>query len=149
VFVIATPTGIYDVTREDENATRHGYGSDARDIDRWPRDTARSARPVHPRGYRNSDNNPDFDVPYYAGAGHVDDTRASLTKYPHNGEKLTTQIAEYPAGTIVLDVVEAKTDSLVWRGTALADISQDPNDYARAVRKTVDKIAQSFPKAQP
>jgi hypothetical protein len=101
------------------------------------------------RGYRSSDNNPDFYVAYYAGTGHVVDTRASLTRYHHNGERLRTQIVEYPAGTIVLDVVDARTDSLVWRGTALADIPQDPNDYARAIRKTVDKIAQSFPKAQP
>jgi hypothetical protein len=49
----------------------------------------------------------------------------------------------------VLDVAEAKTDSLAWLGIALADIPQDPNNYARAIRKTVDKIAQSFPNAQP
>jgi hypothetical protein len=101
------------------------------------------------RGYRTADGSPDFYVAYYAGVGRAVDTRASLTKYHYNGEKLTTQTIEYPAGTIVVDVVDAKTNSLVWRGTALSEIPEDPNDYARAIRATVQKIVRSFPSTQP
>lgn len=89
--------------------------------------------------------NPDFYVAYYAGIGHVVDARASLTRYRQNGEKLTTQTLEYPAGTIVIDVVEARTNTLVWRGTALSQIPNDPNDYAGAIRAAVTKIVRRFP----
>ena len=73
------------------------------------------------------------------------DARASLTRYRQNGEKLTTQTVEYPAGTIVIGVVDAKTNALVWRGTALSEIPNDPNDYAAAIRATVMKIVRRFP----
>lgn len=101
------------------------------------------------QGYRVVEWNPDFYVAYYAGVGQVVDARASLTKYHENGEKLTTRTIQYPAGTIVVDVVNAKTDSLVWRGTALSEIPKDPNDYAAAIRATVNKIVGRFPVAQP
>lgn len=99
------------------------------------------------RGYRIVDWNPTFYVAYYAGVGQLVDARASLTKYHHNGQKLTTQTVEYPAGTIV-DVVDAQSNSLVWRGTALSEIPKDPNDYAHAIRTAVNKIVRNFPQAR-
>ena len=100
------------------------------------------------RGYRSADWNPDFYVAYYAGVGQVVDAHASLTKYRRQGEKLTTETVEYPAGTIVVDVIDAPTNFLVWRGTAVSEIPNDPNDYADAIRATVYKIVRSFPKAR-
>ena len=100
------------------------------------------------RGYRIVDWYPTFYVAYYAGVGQVVDARASLTKYHQNGQKLTTQTVEYPAGTIVVDVVDAQSNSLVWRGTALSEIPKDPNDYAHAIRTAVNKIVRNFPQAQ-
>ena len=50
-----------------------------------------------------------------------------------------------PAGTIVSDVVDAKTNSLVLRGTALSEIPKDPNDYAADPRQgDEDRWALSF-----
>jgi hypothetical protein len=100
------------------------------------------------RGYQLVDGAPDFYVAYYAGTGRVVDTRASEKRYHTSGQKITTQTYEYPAGTIVVDVIDAHTDSLVWRGTGLAEIPSDPNDYARAIHDAVDKIVGTFPKAQ-
>jgi hypothetical protein len=100
------------------------------------------------RGYHGVDDAPDFYVAYYAGTGRVVDTRASAKNYHSNGQKITTQTYEYPAGTIVVDVVNARSDSLVWRGTGVAEIPNDPNDYAKTIHATVDKIVGTFPKAQ-
>jgi hypothetical protein len=100
------------------------------------------------RGYHGVDGAPDFYVAYYAGTGRVVDTRASEKTYHSNGQKITTQTYEYPAGTIVVDVVDAHSDSLVWRGTGLAAIPNDPEDYAKAIHATVDKIVGGFPRAQ-
>ena len=98
------------------------------------------------RGYQSVDGTPDFYVAYYAGTGRVVDTRGSAKAY-HVGQKITTETYEYPAGTIVIDVVIARSDSLVWRGIGVAEIPSDPKDYARAVQSTVNKIVEQFPKA--
>jgi hypothetical protein len=100
------------------------------------------------RGYQAVESTPDFYVAYYAGTGHVVDTRAAQKSYRTNGQKITTQTFVYPAGTIVVDVVDARSDSLVWRGTGLARIPNDPNDYARAIQETVKSIVGTFPRAQ-
>ena len=100
------------------------------------------------RGYQAVEGTPDFYVAYYAGTGHVVDTRASEQRYRSNGTKITRETVVYPAGTIVVDVVDARTDSLVWRGTGMAQIPKDPNDYAGTIHEAVDKIVGSFPKAQ-
>jgi len=100
------------------------------------------------RGCQAVESTPDFYVAYYAGTGHVVDTRASQKSYRTNGQKITTQTFVYPAGTIVVDVVDAQSDSLVWRGTGLARIPNNPNDYARAIQETVKSIVGTFPRAQ-
>jgi len=98
------------------------------------------------RGYQSVEGPADFYVAYYAGTGRVVDTRGSAKAY-HVGQKITTETYEYPAGTIVVDVVSARSDSLVWRGIGVAEIPSDPKDYARAVQSTVNKIVEQFPKA--
>jgi Domain of unknown function (DUF4136) len=98
------------------------------------------------RGYQHVDAASDFQVAYYAGTGQVVDTRAYETGY-YAGHRVETQTYDYPAGTIIVDVVNTRSDSLVWRGTGLAPIPSDPEDYARAIRRTVDKVVAEFPKA--
>jgi uncharacterized membrane protein YgcG len=100
------------------------------------------------RGYQAVEGTPDFYVAYYAGTGHLVDTRSSQRRYRAHGQQITTNTFVYPAGTIVVDVVDAQTDSLVWRGTGVATISKDPNDYARAIHQAVDEIVETFPRAQ-
>lgn len=99
------------------------------------------------RGYRYVDAAADFYVDYYAGTGRVVESRGSRKAYHKDGSKITTQTYEYPAGTIVIDVVNARSDSLIWRGIGVAQIPDDPNEYASAIRTTVEKIVESFPKA--
>ncbi len=97
------------------------------------------------RGYQRTDTNPNFYVAYYAGTGKVVDTRAAQSQYHVNGQQLSTKTYEYPAGTIVVDVVDARSDSLVWRGTGLAEIPNDPDDYSRMIRATIDQVVAQFP----
>jgi len=100
------------------------------------------------RGYQAAQGPVDFYVAYYAGTGSVVSTRASEQGYKADGRKISTETIEYPAGTIVVDVVSAHNDSLVWRGTGLAPIPSNPKDYAYVIQKTVDRIVDEFPKAQ-
>jgi hypothetical protein len=99
------------------------------------------------RGYETASGSPDFYVAYYAGTGSVVSTHAAEQSYHTNGSKITRETYEYPAGTVVVDVVDAHSDSLVWRGTGLAPIPDNPKDYAKAIRHTVDEVVEEFPKA--
>ena len=100
------------------------------------------------RGYQSGTGSVDFYVAYYAGTGSVVSTRASEQSYRTNGSKVTTETYEYPAGTIVVDVVDARTNSLVWRGTGLAAIPDNPDDYKRVIQDAVNQIVGEFPMAR-
>jgi hypothetical protein len=100
------------------------------------------------RGYEQTQGPADFYVAYYAGTGSVVSTRASEKTYKTDARRISTETYEYPAGTIVVDAVNAHNDSLVWRGTGLAPIPDNPKDYASAIQNTVDKIVDEFPKAK-
>jgi len=99
------------------------------------------------RGYRLASGQPDFFVAYYAGTGDVVDTRAYAYSYHGQGTQIDRETVEYPAGTIVVDVVDARTSTRVWRGTGGAEIPASANDYARAVRRVVDAIVGQYPHA--
>ena len=97
------------------------------------------------RGYQLADGNADFQVAYYAGTGRVIDTRAYDTPYHADGHKIDTRTFEYPAGTIIVDVVDARSDSLVWRGPGIAEVPDDPDDYAKAIRGTINDVVAPVP----
>jgi hypothetical protein len=100
------------------------------------------------RGYQTAQADPDFQVAYYAGTGRVVDTRAYATSYHADDQKIDTRTFEYPAGTIIVDVVNPRSGSVVWRGTGVAEILDNPEDYARTVRGTIDRVVAQFPKAK-
>jgi hypothetical protein len=100
------------------------------------------------RGYQSGTGSVDFYVAYYAGTGSVVSTRASEQSYKTTGSKLTTETYEYPAGTIVVDVVDARNNSLIWRGTGLAAIPNNPDDYKRVIQDAVNQIVAQFPHAR-
>ena len=55
---------------------------------------------------------------------------------------------EYVEGTLVLDVVDAKTDEVVWRGWSRKDLGGDPKpeNIRTYVNQAVAKILEEFPR---
>lgn len=98
------------------------------------------------RGYAESAA-PDFLVAYYAGAGDI----INVQTYPYgysgasNTGKMT--ITDYPAGTVIVDVIDAKTNQLVWRGQGVSKIPDSPHRYSRQLAVAVSDIIAQFPKA--
>jgi hypothetical protein len=45
----------------------------------------------------------------------------------------------------VLDMYDAKTKHLVWRGTASSGISNNPNDNQQRFNKASDPLLKNFP----
>jgi hypothetical protein len=53
--------------------------------------------------------------------------------------------AEYTHGAVVIDVVDARTNQLLWRGHAAADPTGDPAVTVRGLDRTVAAILDRFP----
>ena len=56
-------------------------------------------------------------------------------------------VREYDEGTLILDVIDAESRELVWRGVAQAKISQNssPDQRGRKINEAVSKILANFP----
>jgi hypothetical protein len=57
----------------------------------------------------------------------------------------TTTVSEYQVGTLVVDVFDAKSKSLMWRGIAQDEVSDDPKKNIDKIEKASDKMFMDFP----
>ena len=56
-----------------------------------------------------------------------------------------TTTTEYTVGTLVVDIFDAKTRQLLFRGTAQDEISDKPEKNVKKVQKAADKMFKNFP----
>lgn len=115
---------------------------------------------------------PDFLVAYYAGTKQKMDTtywnpdpwwRYGYPGYGRRGYRYgwawpwygspfdapwpDMQVREYTQGSVIVDVIDAKTKELLWRGQGTATVSKDPATYAKELDQTVGAILKKFPHA--
>src|SRR5215470_5284254 len=57
----------------------------------------------------------------------------------------TTTTSEYLVGTLVVDIYEAKTKALMYRGTATDELSDKPEKNQKKLQKASDKLFKDFP----
>jgi hypothetical protein len=57
----------------------------------------------------------------------------------------TTTVNNIPVGTLVLDIYDTKSKSLVWRGLAHDQLSEKPDKDTKKLEKAVDKMFDKFP----
>ena len=57
----------------------------------------------------------------------------------------STTVSEYLVGTLVVDMFDAKSKNLVFRGTAEDEISDNPEKNAKRLEKASDKLFKNFP----
>ncbi|HMI56520.1 MAG TPA: DUF4136 domain-containing protein [Gemmatimonadaceae bacterium] len=98
------------------------------------------------RGYRES-SAPNFLVAFYAGTGDIVDVKAYPYGYSGLSNSGKVDVRDYPAGTVIVDVVDANTKKLVWRGQGVSKIPNDPGLYAHQLAVAVRDIIAQFPKA--
>jgi len=56
-----------------------------------------------------------------------------------------TDVNEIPQGLLVIDLYEAHSHAILWRGTAQQDLSDKPEKNAKKLNKAVDKMFKDFP----
>jgi hypothetical protein len=57
----------------------------------------------------------------------------------------TTYENVYTVGTMILDIYDAKTEKLIWRGTASDTIPEKSSSLAKKIDKAVVKLFKKFP----
>ena len=57
----------------------------------------------------------------------------------------TVRAYDYKDGSIVIDVVDARTKRLLWEGTGTSQFEKQPKDPDKAVQSAVAKIIAGFP----
>ena len=64
--------------------------------------------------------------------------------------RTTTEVSEYEQGTLVIDIVDAARNTLVWRGAGEARLRNDPtpDQISQRVREAVAEILGRFPPGQ-
>src|SRR5690606_15914200 len=99
-------------------------------------------------GYRMTSVDPDFEVAYYARAiDRLEVTNVNRGYYSRYYDDI--RVYEYTEGTVVIDVVDPSTKELLWRGSGVATVSDNPRKYARQLNEAVSEIVGRFPPALP
>jgi hypothetical protein len=110
------------------------------------------------RGYLAADSNPDFAVAYYASTKQKLDV--TYWDYGYAWQPgwwggwgagwgpMDRTVTQYTQGTVVVDVIDPKTKELLWRGSGVARVSDDQQEYEKELQKTVLAILDKFPPAQ-
>ena len=57
----------------------------------------------------------------------------------------STMVSEYTVGTLVVDMFDAKSKNLVFRGTAEDELSDNPEKNKKKLEKASAKIFKNFP----
>jgi hypothetical protein len=99
------------------------------------------------KGFTTDATSPDFLVTYHVGA----QDRIDVTDwgYGHGrwfgGDRV--DVHQFKEGTLILDIIDARTKQLVWRGVAIGTL--DPNASAKALNRKLDEaiveILAKFP----
>jgi hypothetical protein len=111
------------------------------------------------RGYRRTDaGSPDFYVAYNVLSTRRTDITSTGDPYGHryyvgyrsaryHGMGVDVSTSHWVESTIILDVIDASTNEVVWRGWATTDLDQNPSPdrVSFYVERAIAKILDEFP----
>ncbi len=97
------------------------------------------------KGYRRVVENPSLLIHYHASVEQKVDVYRVDTE---GGYRYDTETVQYEQGTLVLDVADARTKQIIWRGWGQSDIEGVIDDQSRMekhVAELTKKILERFP----
>ncbi len=60
------------------------------------------------------------------------------------GASSTTRTYTYTKGTLIIDIWDAKSEKLVWRGSATATVKEKPEAAAKQIQNVVNKMVKKW-----
>jgi hypothetical protein len=92
---------------------------------------------------------PDVRVHYHASISRRLDVRSADSRYGHCTGEECVEVTEFEAGTIVLDMVDTRTNRLVWRGWAqdsVEGVLDDSDRMEEQINQAVERILARLPR---
>ncbi|NOZ77699.1 MAG: DUF4136 domain-containing protein [Acidobacteria bacterium] len=62
------------------------------------------------------------------------------------GGVTTNRVRNVPVGTLIVDLVDARSNQLVWRGTARGALSRNPQRRTEKILEAIDTMFGTFPR---
>ncbi len=98
------------------------------------------------KGYQQVESNPMLKVHYHI---IIDDkTQVRNDTYSPYWIKTERDIYSYKEGTLIVDLMDAKNESLLWRGWAISALSDQDQLSDEMIREAVAKICSKLPLAE-
>lgn len=92
---------------------------------------------------------PDLLIHYHANISDRIDVNAADRRYGYcRGADCPSQFVSYEAGTLIIDVMDARTNTLVWRGWAqhsVEDMLKDQDKMAKMIDEAVARMLRQLP----
>ena len=133
VEVEADQTGISDIDlRRIHNAVKNEMMS------KGLKEMKGSNLEIHVHGIVQDKVSTDYDTEYY-GYGMY------RRRFGYGTAVTTVDITEYKEGSLIIDLVDASKDQLVWQGIGTARLKEDPKGREDRINKAVAKILEDYP----
>ena len=103
------------------------------------------------KGYVEDKNNPDLLINAVTVLQEKEATTVSSTNYYGYGygypvgNSVDVNTYNYKDGTIMVDILDAKTEKLIWEGTGTSEITSKVQEPERAIGYAISKILASYP----
>ena len=99
------------------------------------------------RGMQLVEDNADILVTYHTGTQDQIDVSGSGYTYGSYWGGAGVNTYHYQKGTLVLDIIDARTKELVWRGTATKtlDANPTPEKIDKTINDAVEKLLKDYP----
>lgn len=96
---------------------------------------------------------PDLRIHYHANISERIDLSAVDQNFGYcEGEGCEPTTTTHEAGTLVIDIVDARTDRVIWRGWAqdsIEDELDDPDQMEETIQEAVARMLARFPRSLP
>jgi len=105
-------------------------------------------RELAAKGFTKVESGGDVNVTYHASADKEVDIQSFNTGGPYacyGGCSTSTTVTHVTVGTIIVDIVDAKTDKMLWRGSASDTVSDDPSRNEQKINDGVKMMFAGFP----
>ena len=105
-------------------------------------------RQLEARGYTADGRDADIGIAFYAASRQTLDVTNVDYGYPYRPWWLRPrqQITPVTEGTVVIDVIDRRTNRLVWRGSGRSQVSDDPGEYSKDLKYAVAQVLKKLPK---
>lgn len=94
------------------------------------------------RGYALTENNPDILINFHIMVENKSKVTSSYPNSYYFWWRNDIQTINYKEGTLIIDLIDAKTDQLIWQGYSTGTITR--SDMIPSIKETVLKIFSKF-----